>query len=148
LTINATAVLPLTISLVSLAADGTPGEAANFDNTQNYTFAITRADTITGFDPAAIVIHTTNFQNGLGTKEFSVANIGDEIVLVFGTALPGNVNGDCVVNILDLIGIRNHLNQDPTTPAENAAYDVNGDGSINILDMIYVRNRLNTKCEE
>ena len=62
--------------------------------------------------------------------------------------LEGDVNGDCVVNILDLIGIRNHLNQDPSTPAENAAYDVNEDGSINILDMIYVRNRLNTKCEE
>ena len=62
--------------------------------------------------------------------------------------LPGDVNGDCVVNILDLIGIRNHLNQDPTTPPENAPYDVNSDGSINILDMIFVRNRLNTTCAE
>ena len=62
--------------------------------------------------------------------------------------LPGDVNGDCVVNILDLIGIRNHLNQDPTTPPENAPYDVNSDGSINILDMIFVRNRLNTSCPE
>ena len=62
--------------------------------------------------------------------------------------LPGDVNGDCVVNILDLIGIRNHLNEDPTSPPENAAYDVNDDGSINILDMIFVRNRLNTSCPE
>ena len=60
--------------------------------------------------------------------------------------LDGDVNGDCVVNILDLIGVRNHLNQDPDSPPENAAYDVNTDGSINILDMIYVRNRLNTTC--
>ena len=62
--------------------------------------------------------------------------------------LEGDVNGDCVVNILDMIGVRNHLNQDPTTPPENAAYNVNDDGAINILDMIFVRNRLNTKCEE
>ena len=62
--------------------------------------------------------------------------------------LDGDVNGDCVVNILDLIGIRNHLNQDPNSPLENQAYNVNGDDAINILDMIYVRNRLNTKCEE
>ena len=58
----------------------------------------------------------------------------------------GDVNSDSRVNILDMIGIRNHLNQDPTTPAENQAYNVNGDDAINILDMIYVRNRLNNTC--
>ena len=62
--------------------------------------------------------------------------------------IPGDVNFDCVVNILDLIGVRNHLNQDPDSPLENQAYNVNGDDAINILDMIFVRNRLNTSCPE
>ena len=66
----------------------------------------------------------------------------------YGGGLDGDVNDDCKVNILDLIAIRNHLNQDPTTPPENAVYDVNDDDAINILDMIYVRNRLNTSCPE
>ncbi|HUS59215.1 MAG TPA: DUF1565 domain-containing protein, partial [Planctomycetota bacterium] len=62
-----------------------------------------------------------------------------------GTTIPGDANGDCRVNILDLIFIRNRLNQDVAT-GENWKADVNGDGRINILDLIFVRNRLNTAC--
>lgn len=61
-------------------------------------------------------------------------------------ALPGDANGDCRVDILDMIGIRNRLNADPASPPENAPYDVTEDGAINILDMIFVRNRLNNTC--
>ena len=87
---------------------------------------------------------------GLATGE-TVTIFKDAIHTYVGLntfSLDGDVNGDCVVNILDLIGIRNHLNQDANSPPENKAYDVNDDDSINILDMIYVRNRLNTSCPE
>ena len=47
----------------------------------------------------------------------------------------GDANGDCAVNVLDLIFIRNRLNQ-----------DVNRDAKIDVLDLIFVRNRLNTQC--
>jgi len=60
--------------------------------------------------------------------------------------LPGDVNDDCKVNILDLIFIRNHLNMSPTSNPDAAKADVNGDGKVNILDLIMVRNLLNTKC--
>jgi Tol biopolymer transport system component len=63
-----------------------------------------------------------------------------------GLFLLGDVNDDCVVNILDLIAIRNGLNGD-VSEGENAKLDVNRDGAINILDMILVRNELNTMCE-
>jgi len=59
--------------------------------------------------------------------------------------IPGDANRDCRVNILDLISVRNKLNQDPNT-GDNAAADVNEDGRINILDLIFVRNRLSTIC--
>jgi len=62
-----------------------------------------------------------------------------------GWPIPGDCNGDCRVNILDLIFIRNRLNQDVST-GENWKADVNEDNRINILDLIYVRNRLNTMC--
>jgi hypothetical protein len=61
--------------------------------------------------------------------------------------LDGDATGDCKVNILDLIYIRNHLQQDPSSSPEAAAADVNKDGRINVLDLIYARNRLGTKCE-
>ncbi len=54
-----------------------------------------------------------------------------------------DVNGDKKINILDLIGIRNHLNTDVKV-GDNWKSDVNNDMKINILDLIAVRNRLNT----
>ena len=57
----------------------------------------------------------------------------------------GDANMDCSVNILDLIFIRNKLNQAVTT-GDNWKADVNEDTRINILDLIFVRNKLNTQC--
>jgi len=60
-------------------------------------------------------------------------------------SISGDANGDCVVNVLDLIFIRNRLNLDVAS-GDNAAADVNEDGRINVLDLIHVRTRLNLKC--
>jgi len=59
--------------------------------------------------------------------------------------IEGDANMDCRVNILDLIFIRNKLNQDVGT-GDNWKADVNEDTRINILDLIFVRNKLNTQC--
>ncbi|TFH40573.1 MAG: hypothetical protein E4H01_16355 [Lysobacterales bacterium] len=59
--------------------------------------------------------------------------------------IPGDVNRDCSVNIIDLVAVRNKLNADPLS-GDNWQMDVNEDGKINVLDLIMVRNRLNTKC--
>ena len=58
---------------------------------------------------------------------------------------PGDTNGDRIVNVLDMISIRNHLNDDVGS-GDNGRHDVNNDGFINVLDMIYVRKRLGTGC--
>jgi len=82
--------------------------------------------------------------------------VGQGTVAIFGggtytylgyNVLEGDANQDCIVNILDLIFVRNRLNQDVGT-GDNWQADVNGDENINILDLIYVRNRLNTRCPE
>ena len=57
---------------------------------------------------------------------------------------PADANSDCIVNILDLIAIRNLLGQDPST-GSNWRADVNNDGKVNILDLIVVRGKLGTK---
>jgi len=59
--------------------------------------------------------------------------------------IEGDANQDCRVNILDLIFIRNKLNQ-PVGTGDNWKADVNEDTRINILDLIFVRNKLNTQC--
>ena len=53
-----------------------------------------------------------------------------------------DVNGDGVVNILDLVRVASFFGQ-PISD-ENAAADVNGDGEINILDLVAVANDFGT----
>lgn len=60
--------------------------------------------------------------------------------------IPGDVNRDCKVNILDMILIRNRLGQDVRI-GDNWKADVNQDNGINFLDLFFARNHLNTKCE-
>lgn len=55
--------------------------------------------------------------------------------------LPGDVNHDGVVSILDLIYVRNALGK---SVSEAPDADANGDGKINVLDLIFVRNHLGT----
>lgn len=48
---------------------------------------------------------------------------------------PADVNGDGLVNILDLVRIANHIGQ-----LGKIRVDVNGDGVVNVLDLIFVAN--------
>ena len=59
--------------------------------------------------------------------------------------IPGDINGDCRVNVLDLILVRNKLMKSVSS-GENWWADVNNDGKINVLDLIQVRNKIGTKC--
>jgi len=61
--------------------------------------------------------------------------------------LLGDVNFDCVVNVLDMIIVRNHLYADVGSE-DNWKYDVTGNGTINVLDMIAVRNNARNRCPE
>ncbi|HUW34007.1 MAG TPA: dockerin type I domain-containing protein, partial [Planctomycetota bacterium] len=58
----------------------------------------------------------------------------------------GDANGDCVVNVLDLIFIRNRLGK-PIESADNCRADVNVDGSVDVLDLISTRNKLGARCQ-
>ncbi|HUU68817.1 MAG TPA: dockerin type I domain-containing protein [Planctomycetota bacterium] len=55
--------------------------------------------------------------------------------------LPGDVNLDGKVNILDLIFVRNRLGRNPYS-SDYWRADVNADGSINLLDLLLVRSHM------
>lgn len=61
--------------------------------------------------------------------------------------LLGDVTGDCAVNVLDMINVRNHL-YDDVGSGDNWRYDLTGDGMINVLDMLVVRNNVRNRCPE
>ena len=56
----------------------------------------------------------------------------------------GDADHSLDVDILDLIFIRNRLNEDPAS-GDNWSADVNNDGAINILDLIYARSTLGNR---
>ena len=56
--------------------------------------------------------------------------------------LPGDVNYDGRVNVLDLILVRNSLGRDPASSIEARKADVNADGSVNVQDLLVVRGGL------
>ena len=66
--------------------------------------------------------------------------------VISGWKIPGDANGDCRVDVMDIVFVRNHLGQDVLS-GDNWKADVNQDGNINILDMIFVRQHLMTKCQ-
>jgi hypothetical protein len=59
----------------------------------------------------------------------------------------GDATGDCKVNVLDMIFVRNRLQGNVNT-GDNWRADVIQDGLINILDLIQVRLLLGKKCGE
>ena len=59
--------------------------------------------------------------------------------------ITGDANGDCRVNVLDLLLIRNLLGQNPST-GSNWRADISQNGAINVLDLIQARNNLGSVC--
>jgi hypothetical protein len=59
--------------------------------------------------------------------------------------IPGDVNRDCTVSILDMIIARSRLNDDVNS-GDNWKADVNEDGKINVLDLMFIRGRLFDAC--
>ena len=64
-----------------------------------------------------------------------VPNLDGEIYLRLKAELPGDINGDGIVNILDLTLIARGFGTD------SPDVDVNGDGVVNVFDLVFVANQ-------
>ena len=70
-----------------------------------------------------------------------VAQVG--LAQIMGGGSPaGDLNGDGVVNILDLVFIASHFGE-RIAATQDPNPDVNGDGVVNIFDLVWVANRVN-----
>lgn len=89
----------------------------------------------------------TYAQGGTYEVSLTVANIyGMESephieMVQLQSSMPGDVNFDSALNILDVVIVVNYvLGNDTPTSAEFAAADLNGDGTLNILDIVILTN--------
>lgn len=60
----------------------------------------------------------------------------------YSTRLLGDINGDNVVNILDVVRLLNHVNKSDLL-ADASYCDINGDKTVNILDVVRLLNHVN-----
>ena len=73
--------------------------------------------------------------SGLINTEQAVLNLDGDIFLKIPPVLPGDINGDGIVNILDLTLVAQAFGTD------SAAADVNADGVVNVFDLVFVANQ-------
>ena len=111
--------------------------------------ALSGATPNTALENALGTAHSVSFATAAGAN-YKIIVVNSEVAsapVYWPRPWPidGDANMDCRVNILDLIFIRNKLNQ-PVGTGDNWKADVNEDTRINILDLIFVRNKLNTQC--
>jgi hypothetical protein len=64
--------------------------------------------------------------------------VGEATVVVEGGTGPGDLNGDGVVNIEDLVLVTGHFGQTSNDPAWDPQANANGDGLVNITDLMIV----------
>jgi hypothetical protein len=110
-------------SLGSLGTSGS-GDLATF------TFKIIAH----GYNTTAVNVTGAVMQDFIGPIAFST--VGANVT----NTIPGDVNGDGVVNILDAIVLANHFGASIGQPNYVPGADINGDGTINILDAIILSN--------
>ena len=137
---------PVTCSIATINSD--PEKTTYLDRRIDYILPSTE---LAAFGIDGRILNTWEYTEGQmppGLTKTDTVNASDHLPVymhVRWRPIPGDVNFDCRVNILDLIFVRNRLNQDVAT-GDNWQADINGDTRINILDLIAVRNKLNTTC--
>lgn len=77
-------------------------------------------------------VKSNGIESGITAIEHTISDLDGEIYLKATTREVADINGDGVVNILDLVIVANAFGKD--TP------DVNGDGTVNVLDLVAVTN--------
>ena len=73
--------------------------------------------------------------NGLVNTEHAVLNVDGDIFLKVEMANPADLNGDGIVNVLDLILVAQAMGTDKPEA------DVNGDSVVNVFDLVFVANQ-------
>lgn len=104
LTFSATTDNPFTVSLLTLTVGNDSGPLFNFSSAQNYSYTIaTASGGILGFNPGAITLNLSGFANDLAGGAWSLAQSGNNLNLVFTSAIPEPSTYAMIVGLLALL---------------------------------------------
>ncbi|MGA3191763.1 MAG: S8 family serine peptidase [Candidatus Bathyarchaeia archaeon] len=137
--------------IVNVANDGDTAETVNITAYANATVIGTQQITnLNGTEQDVLTFdqNTTGLAYGNYTisayaspvpGETNIANNNVTADSIY-VGIPGDINGDGTVNILDAIQVSNSFLATPVSSNWNSNADINGDGTVNILDAIIMGN--------
>lgn len=142
--------LPIDVTVMNY---GTYSETFNVTIYANTTLVATQVVVLANGSSSTVVCtwNTTGFAEGNYTitayaepvqnETYAADNVatGGNIIVT----IPGDINGDFIVNIYDAILVAGHFNQTPLNPLWNANVDINSDSIINIFDAIILAAHFN-----
>jgi len=120
-----------------------------FDRYANSTVVFSQTLSICKRNSSVLVLtwNTAGLAKGNHTLRVEVNVVPDETDAGDSTCsccvlltIPGDVNGDFTVNILDAISLSNAFNTSPSSNNWNGNTDINSDNAVNILDAIVLSN--------
>ena len=74
------------------------------------------------------------------TAEKKISPADATCVLTVRNSIPGDANGDGVIDVTDIVGIANGILGHASESFDAVAADVNGDGSVDVTDIVVVAN--------
>jgi thermitase len=137
--------------IVNVANLGDFAETFNVTTYANATvISIQQVPNLNGADQGVLTFDQNTTGNAYGNYIISAyaspvpgeANVANNDVTVGAiyVGIPGDINGDGKVNILDAIVLSNSFLATANSPNWNPNADINGDGTVNILDAIIMGN--------
>jgi len=99
----------------------------------------TRSNPVTLLNLKEISRYDFEVNNAIGDYRFM------DLVLTKNN-IPGDANGDCAVNVFDIIMIIRSYNTSPGDPKWNPDADLNDDGRVNIRDLLQVIRHFRDTC--
>ena len=93
-------------------------------------------------EPVYVYLYAST-ADGSAARIDHAPSAGDNSVLLYGykvtiepATIPGDVNGDGLVNVTDIVATVNYIMEKPSDNFNEEAADLNGDGSINVTDIV------------
>jgi hypothetical protein len=93
-------------------------------------------------EPTYVYLYAST-EDGSAARLDRASSVGDNSVLLYGYKvtigpdfIPGDVNGDGLVNVTDIVSTVNYIMEKPADSFNKDAADLNGDGVVNVTDIV------------
>ena len=74
--------------------------------------------------------------SGAEAQNYEISYVKGKLTIEKPAFIPGDVNGDGLVNVTDIVATVNYIMEKPSSNFNEKAADLNGDGKVNVTDIV------------